>query len=159
MKSTNVSYKASAEMWKFFIAEYQGIIQGSAIIPFSSYSAYYLYGGSIENPLTGAMNLLQWEAIRKFKELGVKRYDFVGVRISPEKRSKQEGLMKFKERFGGQLYKGYMWKHGLHPMKYAAYSLAVRVLRGGDIVDVECHKIGCCLIDYVPGRFSSRRPW
>lgn len=126
---------------KIFIADYQGVPQGCAIVPFSSYGAYYLYGGSIENPLSGAMNLLQWEAIRVFKELGVKRYDFVGVRINPDKKSKQEGLMKFKERFGGQLFQGYMWKRGLHPVKYTVYSIAVRFLRGGDIVDAERHKI------------------
>lgn len=126
---------------KIFIADYQGVAQGCAIIPFSNYGAYYLYGGSIENPLTGAMNLLQWEAIKTFKEIGVKRYDFVGVRINPEKASKQEGLMKFKERFGGQLCQGYMWKYPLHPLRYAVYSQAVRFLRGGDIVDQERHKL------------------
>jgi hypothetical protein len=126
---------------KIFCADYQGTAQGCAVLPFSDYSAYYLYGGSISGPLTGAMNLLQWEAIRTFRNLGVKRYDFVGVRINPEKESKQEGLMTFKQRFGGKLSQGYMWKYSLHPLKYSAYSLAVRLLRGGDIVDHERHKL------------------
>ena len=60
--------------------------------PFSNHSAYYVYGGSVPEPTRGAMNLLHWEAIQIFRELGVKRYDFVGVRIDPEKGSKQEGL-------------------------------------------------------------------
>ena len=126
---------------KIFVANYQGATQGCAVVPFSGHSAYYLYGGSIPNPLTGATNLLQWEAIRLFRGLGVKHYDFVGVRINPEKGSKQDGLMTFKERFGGQLAQGYMWKYSIHPLKYAVYSLAVRLLRGGDIVDQECHKL------------------
>jgi len=126
---------------KIFIADYQGAAQGCAIIPFSNHSAYYLYGGSISSPLSGAMNLLQWEAMRNFRDHGVKRYDFVGVRIDPEKGSKQEGLMTFKQRFGGQLRRGYIWKYSLNSMKYAVYSLAVRYLRGGDIVDQERHKI------------------
>jgi hypothetical protein len=126
---------------KIFVAFYQGSPQGCAALPFSSHSAYYLYGGSVSNPLTGAMNLLQWEAIRTFRNLGVKRYDFVGVRINPEKDSKQEGLMAFKQRFGGQLTQGYMWKYSLNPIKFAVYSLAVRFLRGGDIVDHESHKL------------------
>jgi hypothetical protein len=126
---------------KIFVAFYQGSPQGCAALPFSSHSAYYLYGGSVSNPLTGAMNLLQWEAIRTFRNLGVKRYDFVGVRINPEKDSKQEGLMAFKRRFGGQLTQGYMWKYALNPSKFLAYSLAVRVMRGGDIVDLERHKL------------------
>ncbi len=126
---------------KIFVARYQGTIQGCAVIPFSGHSAYYLYGGSTPHPLSGSMNLLQWEAIRMFRKLGVKRYDFVGVRIKPRKGSKQEGLMRFKERFGGQLVEGYMWKYSLDPLKYAAYWLAVRLQRGGDIVDNERHKL------------------
>jgi lipid II:glycine glycyltransferase (peptidoglycan interpeptide bridge formation enzyme) len=87
------------------------------------------------------MNLLQWEAIKRFRNLGVKRYDFVGVRINPEEGSKQEGLMTFKQRFGGYLAKGFMWKYSLSPLKYAVYSQAVKYLRGGDIVDAERHKL------------------
>ena len=126
---------------RIFVADYQGIVQGCVVIPFSSHSAYYVYGGSIPNPISGATNLLHWEAIRQFRGLGVKRYDFVGVRINPEKGSKQEGLMMFKQRFGGQLVQGYMWKYSLHRMKFAAYSLVVSLLRGGDIVDIERHKL------------------
>ena len=126
---------------KIFIADHKGSAQGCAVLPFSEYGAYYLYGGSIPTPLTGAMNLLQWEAMRTFKNLGVKRYDFVGVRISPEKESKLEGLLMFKKRFGGQLKQGYMWKYSLCPLKYGVYSLAVRLLRGGDIVDNEHYKL------------------
>ena len=126
---------------RILIADYQGKVQGCVVIPFSNYSAYYVYGGSIPQPITGANNLLHWEAIRQFRGLGVKRYDFSGVRINPQKGSKQEGLMIFKQRFGGQLIKGYMWKYSLHPLKFAAYCLAVRILRGGDIVDAERHKL------------------
>lgn len=129
------------EYVKVLVADYQRSVQGCAVVPFSGHSAYYLYGGSIPNLLTGATNLLQWEAIRMFRKLGVKRYDFVGVRINPEKGSKQEGLMIFKQRFGGQLAQGYMWKYSLHPLKFAVFSLAVRFLRGGDIVDHERHKL------------------
>lgn len=126
---------------KIFVADYQGVVQGCTVIPFSNHSAYYVYGGSIPKPITGANNLLHWEAILQFRGLGVKRYDFVGVRINPEKGSKQEGLTMFKQRFGAQLVQGYMWKYSLHLMKFAVYSLAVRLLRGGDIVDAERHKL------------------
>lgn len=133
--------RGAGEYVKVFVADYQGTLQGCAVIPFSQHSAYYVYGGTKPNPVTGAMNLLHWEAIRHFRALGVKRYDFVGVRIDPEKGSKQEGLKMFKERFGGRLAQGYMWKYSLRPVKSMAYSLAVRMLRGGDIVDQEHHKL------------------
>lgn len=129
------------EHLKVFIATHDGAVQGCAIYPYSTYGAYYLYGGSIQHPLSGAMNLLQWEAIRAFQMEGVKRYDFVGVRINPEKGSKADGLATFKERFGGQLLQGYIWKLPIRPLKYAVYSQAVQRLRGGDIVDQERHKI------------------
>jgi len=126
---------------KVLIANHEGFAQGCAIIPYSNYSAYYLYGGSVSNPLSGAMNLLQWEAIRMFRNLGVQRYDFVGVRIDPAEGSKQEGLMAFKKRFGGYLARGFMWKYSLRPLKYAVYNQAVKYLRGGDIVDQEKQKL------------------
>lgn len=129
------------EYVKIFVAVNQGALQGCAVIPFSNHSAYYVYGGTMPGPITGAMNLLHWEAIRHFRQLEVKRYDFVGVRINPEKGSKQEGLKMFKERFGGQLVQGHIWKYRLSPLKSFAYSFAVRLLRGGDIVDREHHKL------------------
>ncbi|MGA2782352.1 MAG: peptidoglycan bridge formation glycyltransferase FemA/FemB family protein [Smithella sp.] len=129
------------EYVKFFVAYYQGTLQGCTIFPFSNYSAYSLYGGRIPEAETGAMNLLNWEAIQQFREHGVKCFDFVGVRINPEKGSKQEGIMTFKQRFGGSLFQGYMWKYSIRPLKYFVYAQAVRYVRGGDIVDAECHKL------------------
>jgi len=129
------------ENMKVLFADYQGAVQGCVVIPFSNHSAYYVYGGSILEPMNGANHLLHWEAMRQFRNLGVHYYDFVGTRINPEKGSKQEGLMMFKERFGGQLVHGYMWKYAIHPLKYSVYNLAVRLLRGGDIVDHEHHKL------------------
>lgn len=126
---------------KIAVAEHKGMIQGCTVVPFSPHSAYYVYGGSIPEPVTGATNLLHWETIRHFKEIGVRRYDFVGVRINPEKTSKQAGLLEYKKRFGGQLVQGYMWKYSIHPLKYAIYSQVVRLMRGGDIVDHEHHKL------------------
>ncbi len=133
--------KSFGENVKIFVADYQGVIQGSLVIPFSNHTAYYVYGGSIPKPITGATNLLHWEAIRHFSILGVKQYDFVGVRINPEGGTKQEGLKSFKQRFGGKLVQGFMWKYPINPVKAAVYSSAVKMLRGGDIVDQERHKL------------------
>ena len=126
---------------KILVADYKGVVQGCLVVPFSTYCAYYVYGGSIPEPATGAMNLLHWEAIRQFRGSGVRRYDFVGVRVNPERGSKQEGLKMFKERFGGQLMQGYMWKIALTSWKYMIYSQAIRRFRGGDIVDHEHIKL------------------
>jgi hypothetical protein len=126
---------------KVLVVEHGDVVQACAVLPFSNYAAYYVYGGSIIEPAPGATNLLHWEAMRLFRGLGVARYDFVGARVDPPAGSKQEGLMQYKQRFGGELVQGYMWKYNLHPVKSLAYSWSVRVLRGGDIVDQERHKL------------------
>lgn len=126
---------------KILIADHEGIAQSCTVFPFSNYSAYAVYGGSISNPISGSMKLLQWEAIRLFRELGVRRFDLVGARINPEKGSKQEGIMLFKQYLGGAPIQGFIWKYPIHPLKYAVYFVAVRFQRGGDIVDNERHKL------------------
>jgi hypothetical protein len=126
---------------QIMVADYQGIIQGCIVVPFSLHTAYYVYGGSIPQPQTGATNLLHWEAMKQFRKLGVKRYDFVGVRINPKEGTRQEGLYAYKQRFGGKLVQGYMWKYPIRPLKYFVYAKAVRFQRGGDIVDQEHHKL------------------
>jgi len=126
---------------RIMIADYSGEVQGCIVVPFSAHSAYYVYGGSIPGAHPGAMHLMHWEAIRLFRGLGTKLYDFVGVRINPERGSKQEGLMMFKERFGGRLVEGFLWKYPIHPIAYRLYALAARLRSGGDIVDNELKKL------------------
>lgn len=129
------------EYCKILVAYYKEIAQGCTVYAFSNYCAYAVYGGSIEEVHQGAIKLVDWEAIRTFKQLGVQRFDFVGARIDPAEGSKQETINSYKRRLGGKLKKGYMWKYPLRPMKSIAYSIAIRLLRGGDIVDAERHKM------------------
>jgi hypothetical protein len=131
----------AGENAKIFAAEYQGNLQYCVVNFFSRHSANAVYGGTLPNPLDGATKLLHWDAMRLFRDLGVHRYDFGGARIDPTDGSKQEKLLSYKRRLGARLLKGYIWKYSFRPMKFAAYSLAVRVLRGGDIVDQEHHKL------------------
>ncbi|MBV9105501.1 MAG: GNAT family N-acetyltransferase [Verrucomicrobia bacterium] len=120
---------------RIFVAEFEGKVQGCAVIHFSEHTAYYMHGGSVPVPVTGALNLLHWEAIRHFREAGVRHYNFVGARPNPRPGSKQEGIIRFKERFGGKLVRGYMWKYSFHPLKSSLYNLAAHLRNGGDIVD------------------------
>jgi len=129
------------ENCKLLVAEHQGAIQSCSLFAFSTPSAYWIYGGNIQGQHPGAMKLLQWEAIRLFRALGVHQYDFFGARIDPPKGSKQEGINKMKKHLGGSLSQGYVWKYSLRPWRAWVYSKAVRVLRGGDIVDQEEHKM------------------
>lgn len=125
-----------------FVAELNGRLQACAVMAFSRHSAYYMYGGSAPDAAPGAMHLLHWEAMRRYRELGTLQYDFCGARVNPAPGSKAEGLATFKQRFGSQFRQGFMWKCRLSPLRSALYSVSVRLLRGGDIVDAERHKFG-----------------
>lgn len=130
-----------AECGKVLIADQQGIAQSFVVFAYSEYCAYAIYAGNAVDQQQGANKLLYWEAIRLFRSLGVRIYDFVGARINPKKGSKQEALSLFKKRFGATLKQGYMWKYPLHPLKYRLYGLASRFRSGGDLVDAEKHKL------------------
>lgn len=129
------------EYGKIMVADYQGIALSHVVFGFSNHCAYAIYAGNIAKQLQGANKLIYWEAIRLFQQLGVKRYDFTGARINPEKGSKQERINSLKKHFGAELIQGYMWKYSLHPLKYLFYRLAARLRSGGDIVDHERHKL------------------
>ena len=130
---------------KLLMAERQGLAHSYSLFAFSTPCAYWIYGGNIDHQHQGAMKLLQWEAIRLFRNLGVRKFDFFGARINPQKGSKQEGINLMKKHLGATLSEGYLWKYSLRPWRACVYSTGVRVLRGGDIVDQESHK----LKDYI----------
>jgi hypothetical protein len=129
-----------AECGKVLIADQRGIAQSFVVFAYSKYCAYAVYAGNATQQ-QGANKLLYWEAIRLFKSMGVRIYDFVGARISPEIGSKQEALGLFKKRFGATLKQGYMWKYAFHQLKYRFYGLVSRFRSGGDLVDAERHKM------------------
>jgi len=116
-----------------FVAEHAGVIHGCMVSPFSAHSAYNWYAGSVAEPVFGAMQLLHWEAMRYFRGIGVRRFNFQGVRVNPDKGSKQEGIMTYKKGFGGEFVKGCMWKYAFHQIKASVYSIAARFLAGGDM--------------------------
>ncbi len=126
---------------RVLVAEREGVLQGCMVAPFSQHTAYTWYCGSLPEPVLGSMHLLHWEAMCRFQQLGVQHFDFQGVRINPDAGSKQDGILNFKRRFGGELIQGFVWKYSFRPMKSAAYKMAVKLLHGGDIVDSERHKL------------------
>jgi hypothetical protein len=126
---------------KLLIAEYQGILQSCSLYGFSTTCAYAIYGGNVPHQHQGAMKLLQWEAIRLFRDLGVRKFDFFGARINPKNGSKQESINLMKKHLGATLSEGDMWKYALRPWRASVYSIGVRLLRGGDLVDQEGHRL------------------
>jgi lipid II:glycine glycyltransferase (peptidoglycan interpeptide bridge formation enzyme) len=104
------------------VAYYKHQPQGALLMPYTHFSAFYLYGASADKmEITGAMNYLHWQTILKLKEEGVKRYDFVGARLSANLSTKLKGIQQFKERFGSDLDRGYLWKKDIAPVKCRTY--------------------------------------
>jgi hypothetical protein len=129
--------RISFEQGKLLVAEHKGVAHSYCLFGFSQPRAYAIFAGNINGQHQGASKLLYWESIRVFRNLGVEQFDFYGARINPPKDSKQEGINLMKKRFGATLTEGYMWKYAIRPLRASLYSVSVRLLRGGDIVDRE----------------------
>lgn len=136
------TYNAFCDSWEnnvqYYIVKKNNEIHGAAVIPFDSKSGYYLWGGSVERPSTGAMNYMHWFIIKDLKSKNVKYYDFVGIRSNPLPESKLYGIKRFKIRFGGEETYGFLFKHVLNRRKYQffkiLYFLKTRT-KHSDIID------------------------
>lgn len=90
---------------------FNDILEGGAIVSYTSKEANYLYGGA-KNPTqqNGSIKLLQYEIIKFLKNKQVKKYIWGGCRLSDVTGTKQQGMQEFKLRFGAKVKKGYLWK-------------------------------------------------
>ena len=132
-----------------YMAYLDGKPQSGAFFFYNNAMCYYMHGANCDRPHTGAGNLLQWKAILDMKEKGVKKYSFVGCRINEDENSKFHGIQRFKERFGGELLQGYMFKMIYNPFMYSIYKFLINTImsisekhlvKQKDIIDQEWHK-------------------
>ena len=132
-----------------YMAYLDGEPQSGAFFYFNKQMCYYMYGANKNNPHNGSGNLLQWKAILDMKAAGVKRYSFVGCRINEDENSKYHGIQRFKERFGGELIQGFMFKMDFNPFMRKLFNLVVslrsfvsshKYVPFKDVIDQEIHK-------------------
>ncbi len=131
------------------VAYFNDIPQGALFMPFTKFGSFYLYGASAEKiQINGAINYLHWNTIKLLKKQNVKRYDFVGARLSDVSGTKLHGIQQFKERFGATLEKGYLWKKDVNALKCNLFDnmLSAKLKLKGlktplDIIDQERKKI------------------
>ena len=91
------------------------IPQGGLFSLYTGFGAFYLYGASAEKiDINGSINYLHWNTIKLLKQKGVKRYDFVGARLSDVSGTKLHGIQQFKQRFGAELETGFLWKKDIN---------------------------------------------
>jgi len=143
MRSFQAFLSGLGDHGRILAADLDGCVQSFCVLAHSNYCVYAIYAGNIMGLASGSNKLLYWEAMRLYKSLGVKKLDFFGARINPEKGSKQEALNLVKKRFGATLKQGYIWKCPIHPWKYRIYNLAAWLRSGGrgDIVDDERRRL------------------
>jgi hypothetical protein len=122
--------------------------QGGLLAPFTRYCCYYVYGASSAVITeSGSINFLHWKTMLLMKEAGVRAYDFVGARLSDVSNTKLEGIQSFKERFGGTLKRGYLFKADINSTKCSLFDSLLAVsnkVKGRkkfkDIIDQEIEK-------------------
>ncbi len=117
----------------------QGKPVSGIIVIYTKYSAFLTHAGTFgDSKLYGAAKLLNYEMMKYLQSNGVKKYDFVGVRLK-NKNPELEGIFRFKKGFGGELKEGYLWKTDILPYKAKAYDFLVRLKPGNrktlDIID------------------------
>lgn len=139
MKRTGMFFEPLAYFEKYYsclgegrifcaVAYHHDVPQGAAFLPYTKYAAYYLYGASAEHvSINGAIDYLHWEAIKSMKEKGVRRYDFVGARLSDIANTRLEGIQHFKAKFGSQLEEGYLWKADIHKGYSRLFDMMLRL--------------------------------
>jgi hypothetical protein len=123
------------------LASKDAVPQCGAIFIFNEVMSYNLFAATKDHPEPGSMNLLHWQAILHMKNSGIKKYSFVGCRINEDIESKYHNLQRFKERFGGQLFTGFMFKVVFKKTFFSLYSLLLRLRgRSSDPIEQEIHK-------------------
>lgn len=109
---------------KIFLAEQDDNFLAGAVIFIIPPRAWYAYGGSVrENKNAMPSYLLQFEIIKKLKNLGVRQYDLGGVPCLNDGGAQKfmSGLYTFKSHFGGD-YKEFFGTFDV-PLKKTYYEI------------------------------------
>jgi lipid II:glycine glycyltransferase (peptidoglycan interpeptide bridge formation enzyme) len=93
---------------KYMIAKLNGkIIAGALFLVWKNKALYYQSGMDRSYHDKQAPSLIQWEAIKKFKELEIKEYDLGGVTLGLDKKDSRYFVYEFKRKFNGELKEFY----------------------------------------------------
>ena len=88
---------------KLMVAKHQNKIVAANLVGHYGDTVTYIHGASnYEHRKLMAPYLLQWEVIKKAKELNFKFYDFHGIAPTDDKNHPWLGITRFKKGFGGQ---------------------------------------------------------
>ncbi len=113
-KTFNIQkYNFFKELWtnkigRFLVARYNGeFIAGALFLLWKNKSIYFQSFSSRKETNKQAPSLIQWGAIKRFKEEGIKEYDLGGVTLGLNEKDSRFFIYEFKRKFGGKLRKFY----------------------------------------------------
>jgi lipid II:glycine glycyltransferase (peptidoglycan interpeptide bridge formation enzyme) len=109
---------APARQAHLLLASVQDELLAGIFVCVSGAEALYLYGASSNERRNLMPNyLLQWEAIRRARAAGARRYDFWGIPATDEGDEAMAGVYRFKSGWGGRVVR-FMgnYEHVYHPL-------------------------------------------
>jgi lipid II:glycine glycyltransferase (peptidoglycan interpeptide bridge formation enzyme) len=139
---------------RLYTAVHDSKVQGAAVIVYNHLGAFYYYGGSVERPYRGSMNLMHYDIMKDLKRMNIPVYDFMGARIVTGGDPKIEGIQTFKSRFATGMRRGHTFRYIINPLRHRMFVLAVKgyfALKGcrynGDFIDQARHNPGESIAD------------
>ena len=109
----------------------RGEVLGGALVPYTNYGGYYLFGGSSEKQkVVGGLKLMHWEIMKVLKGKGANKYILGGARLLEAENSKYMGIQRFKLGFGSSVKEGVIWKLDINKFKCKVYDLLFRIKYG-----------------------------
>lgn len=111
-----------------YLAEHEDDLLAGVIVAHFAGMATYLYGASSDRKRNLMPNYaLQWHAMERAREAGMRSYDLFGVPPADDPRHPLHGLYRFKVGFGGALiHRAGCWDVIGRPARYGVYRLAER---------------------------------
>lgn len=113
-----------ADMADVLLAEYESEIVAGLILFRFGRTAYYMYGMSFNTHREKMPSyILQWEAMRRAKEMGCKIYDLWGAPDEFDVSDPLWGVYRFKEGLGGKVVRTTgAWDYPVYPLLYRLYT-------------------------------------
>jgi len=110
---------------RILLARHEDDLLAGIVVVFDNKRATYLYGAS-SNEKRNLMPAyaLQWEAMKKAKELGCNSYDMFGIPPTDDPAHPMFGLYRFKTGFGGEVYHRLgAWDYKYSGLVYPVYRI------------------------------------
>lgn len=101
LKNEFLTFVQDSQVKVLLVRYKKEIVAGGIFIYWQGIGFYHHGASSLQYPKIPASYLLLWEAIKRGKELGCKKFNFWGITLSQNPKHPWAGLTLFKKGFGG----------------------------------------------------------